>query len=255
MIIAITREISTAVNKCELTYLQRQPIDLELARLQHSQYRQALQSLGCKVFCLVEEKDLADSVFVEDTAIVLDELAIITRPGAVSRRMETPSIAKALSQYRDLFYIQEPGTIDGGDVLQVGKRIYIGVSSRTNLSAINQIQNILHPLNYQVIPVEVKSCLHLKSAVTLCQENTLLINRDFIDSTQFQGLKFIDVDAKEPHAANALLVLDTIIYPSMYPKTLHILEKHSIKIKAIDVTELIKAEGAVTCCSLILKVN
>lgn len=251
MLIAITREISPAFNRCELTYLERQPIDLELARRQHHRYEQCLSELGCHVHRLPAEADLPDSVFVEDVAIVLDELAIITRPGAESRRAETTSVARALGPYRYLRYLQPPAVLDGGDVLRVGKMIFVGLSSRSNPAALEQMAAWLEPLNYKLAGIPVTGCLHLKSAVTQVSRDMLLVNPEWVDVNIFQGMNLIEVDASEPHAANALLVGDRVIYPSKYPATQKRLESQGLSVIEVEVSELIKAEGAVTCCSLI----
>lgn len=253
MLIAITREVSPNINNCELTHFSREAIDVNLARAQHKQYEAGLQAAGCEVQTLPAETDLPDSVFVEDTAIVLDELAIITRPGAASRQPETESIAKALEPYRKPYIIESPGTIDGGDVLRVGKNIYIGLSSRSNQAGIEQMQNILEPFGYKVTGVQVRDCLHLKSAVTQVAKETLLINRNLIDASNFGGVNFIDVDDAEPFAANALLINQEVIYPSSFPRTQKRLADSGISVRVVEVSELIKAEGAVTCCSLIFK--
>ena len=161
-LIAITRPVSRAIDRCELTNFERVPIDLKRANAQHHEYVETLKSLGVEVLALPEEPDLPDAVFVEDAAVVLDECAIITRPGADSRKPETESIARALAPYRTLYTIQAPGTIDGGDVLVVGKRIWVGLSTRSNRSAIDQIQAFLKPYGYAVQGVPVSGCLHLK---------------------------------------------------------------------------------------------
>ena len=251
MIVTITRHISPRFNDCELTHLDRQPIDLELARVQHAQYEAALRELGCHVISLPAEADLPDSVFVEDVALVFDEAAIITRPGADSRKPETASIARALSPYRTLHFIQAPGTLDGGDVLCVGRRVYVGLSSRSNSAVVEQLQAYLAPYGYTVAGVQVTGCLHLKSAVTQVAADTVLINRQWIDSRHFEGLKWIEVDNTEPQAANALLIGATAIYPGSYPRTRQRLAEAGVCVKAVEVSEVIKAEGAVTCCSLV----
>lgn len=252
MPIALTRKVSQSITNCELTHLERIPIDLQLAREQHKQYEDALKSIGCEVISLPEMPDLADSVFVEDTAVILDEVAIITNPGAVSRQPEIDSIVEVLEKYRKLIRIQPPATVDGGDVLVVGKKIYVGLSSRSNLEAVEQMQNSLKDIGYQVFGVEVTGCLHLKSAVTKAAENTLLINPSWVDKTLFTDVDFIEIDPSEPFAANCLLIGDSVIYPTSFPKTRTILEEQGIKLVLVEADELAKAEGAVTCCSLIL---
>lgn len=252
MPIAITRAISQSIINCELTHLERTPIDLEIARKQHNQYENALKSIGCEVISLPEMRDLPDSVFVEDTAIIFDEVAIITNPGATSRRPEIDSIGDVLQRFRKLNHIQSPATIDGGDVLLVGKTIYVGMSSRSNIEALNQLQNALKDYNYKVVGIEVTGCLHLKSAVTLIKSDTLLINPNWADKNHFSGMNFIEIDESEPFAANALLIGDSVIYPSSFPKTQSKLEESGIKPVLVEADELAKAEGAVTCCSLII---
>jgi dimethylargininase len=251
MLIAITRPVSPAINQCELTHLERSPIDLERARLQHHAYEDALRTLGVKVHSLPEETSLPDSVFVEDTAVVLDECAVITRPGAESRLEETISIAQALASYRKLFSIRAPGTLDGGDVLTVGKTIYVGISSRSNQAAIVQMQASLNQFGYSVIGVQVSGCLHLKSAVTQVRADTLLLNPAWVDKANFPGMKFIDIDPSENYAANALRVGKTVLYQPCFPLTVERLESRGIHPILVDESELGKAEGALTCCSLI----
>jgi dimethylargininase len=253
MLIAITRQISPRFQECELTHLDRQPIELDLARTQHHEYEAALRDLGCEVISLPPEPDLPDSVFVEDVALVFDEAAIITRLGADSRKAETESIARALSPYRPLLTIEAPGTLDGGDVLCVGKTVYIGLSSRSNQSAVEQTQQFLAPYSYTVKGVEVTGCLHLKSAVTQVSEDTLLINPAWVDRSIFEAMKFIEVDEGEPSAANAVWINSAIIYPTSFPKTQRRLKEAGLQLKIVNATEVAKAEGAVTCCSLIFR--
>jgi dimethylargininase len=227
-------------------------IDVERARAQHRQYENALKSIGCEVISLPELPDLPDSVFVEDTAVILDEVAIITNPGAVSRQPEIESIVEVLQKYRKLIYVQPPAVLDGGDVLVVGKTIYLGLSSRSNSEAGKQLQSGLADFGYRVVGVKVTGCLHLKSAVTLVAPKTLLINPNRIDKNEFVGVKFIEIDESEPDAANGLLIGEAVIYPTSFPQTRQRLEAHGITVIPVEADELSKAEGAVTCCSLIL---
>lgn len=252
MPIAITRKISPRFNECEVTHIERTPIDLNVARVQHQEYVHALAALGCQVIELPEEPDLPDSVFVEDTAFILPEVAVITRPGADSRKPETESIIRALSSYRPLVHVTEPGTVDGGDVLVLGKNIYIGNSTRSNTDAVHQIQQMLDHYGYTVTAVDMHDCLHLKTALTKVDDKTLLINPNWVNTSHFKGFDWIEVDSAEPFAANCLPVGDGIIFPTAFPKTSKKLEARGYKIQAVNVAELAKAEGAVTCCSLIV---
>jgi dimethylargininase len=258
MYVALTRPVSASIGQCELTHLDRQPIDVDLARAQHHRYEEALAALGCRVERLPEEPNLPDAVFVEDAAIVLDELAIVTRPGAASRRPETRTVARALERYRPLATIEPPGTLDGGDVLRVGpdeasgKTLYVGLSQRSSRAAVEQMRTLLAPLGYSVRGVPVRGCLHLKSAVTQVAEDLLLINRGWVDGERFDGLGLLDVDPSEPYAANALRIDGTLVYAAAYPRTRERLEARGIAVSIVDLSELAKAEGAVTCCSLIV---
>ena len=252
-LIAMTRAVSPAIARCELTHLQRAPIDPERASAQHADYVRALEALGCRVERVPAGSDLPDSVFIEDAAIVLDEVAIATRPGAESRRAEVPGVADALRPHRPLLAMEAPGTMDGGDVMVVGRSIFIGASSRTNLAGIEQVRQIVAPLGYALHPVSVDGCLHLKSAVTALDDDTLLINRDWARAGQFRGFAFIDVDAGEPSGANIVRVGRRLLYSAAFPRTRDRVTARGFSVETVDVSELAKAEGAVTCCSLIFK--
>jgi dimethylargininase len=249
--IALTREVSPAVVRCELTHLPRTPIDAALAVLQHRAYQKVLADLGCRVVTLPPDPDLPDSVFVEDVAVVVDEVAVILRPGAVSRRSEPPAVAAALARYRDLTFIEAPGTVDGGDILQLGRTVYTGRTARSNEAGIGQLVSALAPFGYEVRPVPVRGCLHLKSAVTQVGPDTLLVNHGWVDPGAFRGVDFVEVHPDEPRAANALLVGGAVVYPASHPRTAERLAGRGIEVRAVDVSELEKAEGAVTCCSVI----
>ena len=253
MTVAITRRISPRFNECEITHIERTPIDMDVARTQHDAYVHTLAELGCQVVELAEEPDLPDSVFVEDTAFILPEVAVITRPGADSRKPEIETIIPALSQYRALLHVAEPASVDGGDVLVLGKQIFIGMSTRSNMAAVDQLNELLDTYGYTVHAVEMTDCLHLKTGVTRVDDKTLLINKNWVDPTYFPGFDLIEVDASEPFAANCLPVRGKIIYPTTFPKTRARLEAKGFVIAPVDLSELAKAEGAVTCCSLIIE--
>ncbi len=250
-LLAITREISSSLGNCELTYFDRVEIDIEIARRQHDQYVKTLEELGCQVVRLPEEPELPDAVFVEDTALILDEIAILLRPGAESRRPEVASVAKALTPYRELAQIEAPGTLDGGDILRIASKIYVGMSQRSNPAGIDQLVALVSRLRYQVIPVSIRDCLHLKSAVTQVGPEAVLIQPEWVEIEIFNKYRQIKVDPKEPHAANALLIDDNLIYPEKYIRTIKRLERCGLHLKTVDVSEIEKAEGAVTCCSLL----
>ena len=251
MLIALTREVSPAIVNCELEFLERQPIDLALAIQQHRQYQTCLAELGAAVVMLPAEADLPDSVFVEDPAIVLDEIAVITRMGAAPRRRESESLASLLTRYRELRHIVEPATLEGGDVMRVGKTLYVGYSRRTNVAGIQQLAAIVHPLGYFVVPVEVRGCLHLKTACSYIGEDTILANRSWMDAEAFCSLRLLDVP--EPGGANALRIGETVLLSAAYPRTRELLERSGFRVRAIDNSEFLKAEAGVTCTSLIFE--
>jgi dimethylargininase len=251
--IAITRPIPASLARCELTHLARTPIDLPKAVTQHRQYEEALAALGCRVRRVEAADDLPDSVFIEDVALVLDEIAIVTRPGASSRRPERESVAAVLSEYRQLQTIEAPGTVDGGDVLRVGRTIYVGLSTRTNEDGARQLARLVQPLGYTSECLQARGCLHLKSAATALDDERVLCNPDWIDRRLFGRLEVVDVDQDEPNAANVLRIGRTLICSAACTRTTDALRERGYPIVAVDMSELAKAEGAVTCCSLIVE--
>jgi dimethylargininase len=253
MLTAITRDVSASLADCQLSFVSRDAIDIALAKLQHEAYRKALESLGCKVIALPAQDALPDAVFVEDVAIVLDEIAIVTRPGAPSRREEGASVADVLRNHRQLRTIEAPATIDGGDVLLIGRRIYVGQGDRSNPEGIAQLEALVAEFGYTIRGIPTCDCLHLKSAVTQVGEDTLLIQPDWVDRDFFDDFRLIEVDPGEEHAANALRVGTGVIHPACFPLTQARLRDAGIVVVPVDLSELQKAEGATTCCSLVFR--
>jgi dimethylargininase len=251
--IAVTCEVSPAIGRCELAHLERQPIDVARARAQHAAYEARLAELGCEVLRLPAMPDLPDSVFVEDAAIVLDEVAVVTRPGAASRRPETGAVAEALARYRRLVHLRPPARLDGGDVLTIDRTLFVGRSRRTDEDGVRQLARAVAPHGYEVREVAVSGCLHLKSAVTLVAGGTVLIQPAWVGTGPFDGLERVEVDADEPFAANALRIGDAVVYPAGFPRTRQRILDRGIRVLTVDVSELAKAEGGVTCCSLIFR--
>lgn len=252
MRIAITREVSRSIGRCELSHLDRVPIDVDRLRAQHREYERMLVELGCRVHRIPEAPDLPDAVFVEDAAIIVDEIAIVTRPGAASRRAETPDVAERLARFRMLRFVDEPATIDGGDVLRVGRTLFVGRSARTNDAGIAAMSRLLVPLGYRVRAVPVGHCLHLKSAATRVGRETVLVNPAWVDVRAFESLERLEIDPSEPFAANALLVGTAVVTAKACPRTRALLEDRGYDVRALDVSEIAKAEGALTCCSVII---
>jgi dimethylargininase len=250
MLTAITRAVSPAISECELTFLDRSPIDYERAASQHRAYEECLRALGARVVSLAALRDLPDSVFVEDPAVVLDEVAVIARPGAASRRPEAEAIAAALAPLRPLARIEAPATLEGGDVIRAGRELYVGLSQRTNCEGIAQLATIAGPYGYSVTAVEVRGCLHLKSGACYLGRQTMLANRGWIDAAAFAGYRVVEV--AEEWAADVLAIGDAILMPAGFPKTAAVLEREGFTVRTVDVSELQKAEAGVTCMSLIL---
>ena len=250
--VAIVRPVSSALARCELSFVERAPIDVARARRQHAAYEAALRARGCEIVELAPLEDHPDSVFVEDTAVVFDELAVLTRPGAASRRGEVESVAQVLGRYRPLARIDGDGTLDGGDVLRIGREVYVGRSARSNDAGIAQLRSLLLGHGYRVHALDTRECLHLKSAVTQVADDAVLVQPRWLDPAPFAALRIVEVDPAEEHAANALRVGGGIVYPDCFPRTLARLRAAGVEATTVDVSELQKAEGAVTCCSLLV---
>jgi dimethylargininase len=252
-LLALTREVSPSLPRCELTHRPRETIDLDRARAQHGAYEDVLRAIGCEVRRLPPAPDLPDAVFVEDIAVVFDEVAIVTRPGAASRRAEVRSVADTLASYRPLRVIEAPATLDGGDVLVVGRSLFVGLSTRTNEEGVRQLAAAVAPHGYTVRSLAVRSCLHLKSAVTRVGPATVLLNPSWVDAAAFDALETIEVHPGEAWGANALAVGPAVVYPDAFPRTRERLSRRGLDLRVLDVSELAKAEGGVTCCSLVLE--
>ena len=251
--IAFTRAVPSSICGCELTHLSREPIDHALAIEQHGRYEDALREVGVTVTRIRELDKLPDCVFVEDTALVFDEIAVMTRPGAVKRREEVASVREVLETHRPIATIEEPATLDGGDVLVLDKEVFVGLTARSSLSGMQQLRAILTPLGYTVQGVPVHGCLHLKSAVTRAGSRLLVANPSWVDPALFKGWEVVPVDAREPHAGNVLWLGDATIVAESFERTNAALARAGdSRLIPVPASELAKAEGGVTCCSLLL---
>jgi dimethylargininase len=251
--LAFTREVPACIARCELTHLAREPIDLARARAQHAAYERALTSAGCEVVRLPALHEHADSVFVADPAVVLGELAVIARPGAESRRGEVATIAAALAAHRTLAHIDPPGTLDGGDVLLLGNELLVGLSRRTNAEGASQLAAHVAPHGYRVRALEVEGALHLQTAVTQASEHALVVNPRWIDAAQLPAdWERIAVDEREPFAANVLYVRAATICSAAFARTNERIAARGARVVPVEADELAKAEGGVTCCSLLV---
>ncbi|HVJ70055.1 MAG TPA: N(G),N(G)-dimethylarginine dimethylaminohydrolase [Sphingomicrobium sp.] len=255
MPLAFTRAVSPRIVDCALTHLDRRKIDPDLAATQHAAYEKALKNAGYDVIRLPELADDPDAVFVEDTALLLGEHAIITRPGAASRANEIYSTAIGLTPHFHVHYLPA-GTLDGGDVLRVENTLYVGQSSRTDMAGTQSLEALVTPLGYWVVPVELDECLHLKTAVTFAGLNdqgvpTVLVNPDWVDPDYFSGTEALFVPAEEPFAANVVQAGDRLIMAAGSPQTAALLRKYGFKVIEVELSELQKAEAGGTCMSLL----
>jgi dimethylargininase len=226
---------------------------MDVAESQHAAYEAVLREAGCRVEQLPSDDTMPDAIFIEDTAVVLDEVAIITRPGAVRRRRETSDVVKAIERYRPVVRIDAPGTMDGGDVMVVGRRIFVGLTTRTNVFAVDAMRAVVEPMGYAVRGVAVRGCLHLKSAATALSDDAVLINPSWVEPHIFDGYDRVEVAISEPHAANVVAANGTLIAAAAFPRTSDLLDRRGFPVRTVDVSEIAKAEGAVTCCSLLLR--
>jgi len=253
MSIAITRAVPASIVRCELTHLQREPIDLGRARAEHARLESLLVELGLELRRLPQAPDMPDSVFVDDMAVVLDEIAVLTRSGAPSRHAELESVEELLRPLRPLSRIEAPGTMDGGDVLVLDREIVVGLTTRTNPSGVAQLRHYAAPYGYSVRTVPVRGCLHLQSAVTPVGRRSLLANPAWASPGDFPEWDVIETHASEPFGANAILVGEIVVYPEAHVRTRERLEAAGCRVRTVPAGELAKAEGGVTCCALMVR--
>ncbi len=254
-LVAITHLPSPNMQDYERTYVDDQPIDLAVASMQHEGYRRALESCGAAVTVLDVNRDMADCVFVEDTAIVLDEVAVLMSPGAVSRRGEPTGIEPELRKYRAIGRVSLPATIDGGDVVVSGRSVYVGASPRTNAAGISALRDVLKPFGYSVTGVPVRSCLHLKTALSALPDGRFLVNADWIDASPLPASKLVHVPVGEPWAGDVLVIGSNVIVSDAFPLTSALLAEPGWTVIPVSVSEFAKAEGGVTCLSLVFSNN
>ena len=252
MPVALTRQPAQSLVHCEVSHVDREAIEFSLVVLQHRNYCQALQQQGLDVQTLPPVEAYPDSVFVEDNAIVLDELAVLTSMGAVSRQGEPALLGPMLSEYRQVVEISRPATIEGGDVFRLGKTLYVGRSTRTNQEGIEALRRVAEPLGYAVRPIDVHGCLHLKTACSPLDGDTLLVNSSWIDVGALEAFRLLPVPVNEPFGANVMRVGQGILANASCPLTIEMIEAKGYAVSALDISEFSKAEAGLTCLSLII---
>ena len=252
-LIAITRAPSSRMQAGERTYVDESPIDVGLAVRQHERYENALRACGARIVRLEGDRDLPDCVFVEDTAIVLDEVAVLMSMGAASRRGEVPAIEAALRAFRPVERVRMPATIDGGDVVVSGRDVFVGLSRRTNQAAVDCLAGILGPYGYRVTAVPVHRCLHLKSACSALPDGRMFVNADLIDARPLSGRGLVAVPDGEELAGDVLVIGDRIIASDAFPESLARRSTLGWTVLPVSVSEFAKVEGGVTCMSLVFR--
>jgi dimethylargininase len=253
MLRGITHAVSPNITCCELTFMERELIDYELAVRQHEEYCGLLAYCGVEVTKLSENISCPDCCFVEDTAIVVDELAIVASMGVASRRGETSAVAAELAKYRELAYINSPSTIEGGDVVRVGKTIFVGVSRRTNLRGVEEAVRILEAAGYRVRPVPVTGSLHLTTACSFIDDETVLINPRWAAADSFGGCRILHTPEDEPWAANTFRIGETVCLEASFPQTIELVHRLHDNIEVLDISEFRKAEAGLSCLSLLFE--
>jgi dimethylargininase len=245
--------VSATLAACELEFARRQPIDVSKAIEQHAAYETALHDLGVRIHSLPADDRFPDGVFVEDPAVVVDEVAIVVRMAAESRREEISSIAEAAGRYRELRFVREPAVLEGGDVLRIGQTLYVGESRRTNREGIVQLSALLQPFGYCVRAVPVHGCLHLKTACCSLGEDVVLANRMWFNAGTIENQRILDVPDEEPWGANALRVGGVVLLPRSAPRTCDLLAREGYTVRTLDISELQKAEAGLTCMSILFR--
>lgn len=251
--IALTRRPAFSLVNCEVGPMPREDIDLHLAFQQHEAYCRALRQLGVAVEVLPPEEAFPDSVFIEDNAVILDELAVVTSMGTPSRQGEPALLLPVLARYRRLVTIAPPATIEGGDVLRMGKTLYVGVSTRTNRAGVEALRAIVEPLGYEVTPVGIRACLHLKTACTSLDDKTLLVNPAWLDSNALRPFRLLHVPAEEPFGANVLRLPGGVLVQASSPLTRDVIESQGFAATCVEVGEFVKADAGLTCLSLLIE--
>ncbi len=251
MLKAITRAVSRNITRCELTFRQREPIDYEKAIHQHASYCDLLRRCGSAILNLEARDENPDCCFVADAAVVLEEVAVIASPGAPSRRGEVRAVEDILSSYREVVRINQPATLDGGDVVILGREIFVGCSRRTNPEGFESLARIARSYGYKVTPVSVKGSLHLTTACSALNEETVLLNSRWIDTAPFARHWVLDVPQDEPWAASTMRVGQTVCVEAGAPRTLELVGRHCPDVAAIDISEFRKAEGSLSCLSIL----
>jgi dimethylargininase len=250
--LALTHVPSPNMDHGQRTHVARVSIDYDLAVQQHEAYCRMLRACGAEVRTLDVNRALPDSTFIEDTAIVLDEVIVLASMGTDARRGELPGIEAELRKYREVYCTEPPQAIEGGDVLRVGRDLLVGISSRTSAEGVQALIAVVARYGYRVVPVPVRRCLHLKTACTALPDGSLLLNPRWLDVQALPEYEKIPVPPDEPWAANTLTVGTTVCLAAEHVQTAEQIRQRGFQVRTAHLSEFAKAEGGVTCLSLLL---
>jgi dimethylargininase len=251
--IALTHLPSPNMARCELTHVERVPIDCARALQQHEDYCRALRECGAEVRTLDVNRDLPDCAFIEDAAVVLDEVAVLASMGTPARRPEPAGIELELRKYREIHRVEAPATLEGGDVLRVGRTLLVGLSSRTNQAGVAALEAVVRRYGYAVVAVPVRGCLHLKTACTALDDRRLIVNPAWLDAAPLRGFELVRVPDEEPWGANVVRVGGRMCLAADHLRTADLIRGFGFGVRSIDISEFAKAEAGVTCLSLLFR--
>lgn len=246
---ALVRPVPNSYDKCIRT--NTEGIDVELAKKQHMEYCKALENLGLKLLWARGDDTLPDSCFVEDTAVVFGEKAVVCNMKMESRKGEVVEIAKMLEKMKKVYCIEPPATIDGGDVLKIGKEVFVGLTARTNIYAVEQLRKILENDGFNIIPVKVDGVTHFKSVCTYLGNGYVVLAEGYFNADVFKGYNRLVVPPSEQYASNCLAVNGVVLMAKGYPKTRRLIEREGFTIQELEMSEFRKGEGALTCLSIL----
>jgi len=246
---AVVRPVPDSYDLCVRTGSEK--IDVNLAKRQHAEYCNALQKLGLKLIWVKGDNTLPDSCFVEDTAVIFEDKAVICNMKVESRANEVVEVVRVLEKLKDVHYIKPPATIDGGDVLRIENFVFVGLSTRTNLNAVDQLRKILEKTKIKIFPVKVQNVLHLKSACTYLGNHCVILSRGHFNTDILRDYKRIVAPKGEEYSADCLTINGTVLMATGYPRTKKLVENQGFPVKQLDVSEFRKGGGALTCLSII----
>jgi len=245
---ALVRPVPDSYDRCIRTSTEK--INVPLAKKQHKEYCKALKELGLKLIWVKGDNSLPDSCFIEDTAVIFGKKAVICNMKMKSRAKEIIEVAKVLRKLKKTYSIRFPATIDGGDVLQIEDKVFVGLTTRTNMHAVTQLREILRDDELEVIPIKIDGIVHLKSACTYLGSGYVTLSKGYFDEEIFRDYNKVIVPKEESYAANCLAINGTVLMAKWYSKTRKLIEKEGFTVKELEMSEFRKGDGALTCLSI-----